>query len=476
MLCLFISESLFPQFPTPNYCHCQLVSSKCKKTFIFVIFIFFSPVVNPYSSTEMSSRTTSDAFFLRPYLTREEYMYWNSHFNHTRPRWECQRCISPPGVTTNMIYQQRNSPASIQNVTADLTSRASESSSGFRAPHNHDFVECFYTQARDTGNAPLRYIPKRSDFIRKGGRKKASYAAHRCQTQALSKRSDSSVKDKRFAENSSSFKRMASSARQVEVYHQNLSQNYFNSAKSCGAQQETTSKSLRTILSEKYLCGDKSFDEIPSIAASKDIPDGKNHKNNARSAPVNCRDSTSTFGLKNKGGKSTNPYLLKRKNTMDTEHDQEYPQRKRVNINDDVRAGLHQVQKVNGTIDLNECFTQYLGGSFPDEENKHAQRQKTSRPQSTEQTEINQAFGIEDTAEMTHVIDESEKTQKVCSKQVEPGKDINKFIGKTTRPVHRKLSNDTGNSTSFGYALDYDCLPKVVGVMSSKPDANLPGF
>ena len=438
--------------------------------------MFFSPVVNPYSSTEMSSHTTSDAFFLRPYLTREEYMYWNSHFNHTRPRWECQRCISPPGVTTNMIYQQRNSPASIQNVTADLTSRASESSSGFRAPHNHDFVECFYTQARDTGNAPLRYIPKRSDFMRKGGRKKASYAAHRCQTQALSKRSDSSVKDKRFAENSSSFKRMASSARQVEVYHQNLSQNYFNSAKSCGAQQETTSKSLRTILSEKYLCGDKSFDEIPSIAAFKDIPDGKNHKNSARSAPVNCRDSTSTFGLKNKGGKSTNPYLLKRKNTMDTEHDQEYPQRKRVNINDDVRAGLHQVQKVNGTIDLNECFTQYLGGSFPDEENKHAQRQKTSRPQSTEQAEINQAFGIEDAAEMTHVIDESEKTQKVCSKQVEPGKDINKFIGKTTRPVHRKLSNDTGNSTSFGYALDYDCLPKVVGVMSSKPDANLPGF
>ena len=151
---------------------------------------------------------------------------------------------------------------------------------------------------------------------------------------------------------------------------------------------------------------------------------------------------------------------------MDTEHDQEYPQRKRV----------HQVQKVNGTIDLNECFTQYLGGSFPDEENKHAQRQKTSRPQSTEQAEINQAFGIEDTAEMTHVIDESEETQKVYNKQVEPDKDINKVIGKTTRPVHRKLSNDTGNSTSFGYALDYDCLPKVVGVMSSKPDATLPGF
>lgn len=360
-----------------------------------------------------------------------------------------------------MIYQQRNFPDSIQNVTTDLTSRAKESSSGFLAHHNHDFAECFCKQARDTGNAPLHYIPKRSDFMRKGGRKKVSCAAHRRQT---------SVNDKSFAEKHCSSKRMVSSANQVEIYHQNLSQNYFNSTKSCGAQQETASKSLRTILSEKYLCGDKSFDEIPSIAASKDIPDGKNHTNNARSAPVTCRDSTSAFGL-NKGEKSTTPYLLKRKNTMDTEHGREYPQRKRVNINDDVRVGLRQVQKLKGTIDLNECFTQYLGGSFPDEENKHAQRPKTSRPQSTEQ-----AFGIEDTTEMTHVVDESEKTQKVYNKQVELGKDINKVFGKATRPVQRKLSNDTGNSTSFGYALDYDCLPKVVGVMSSKPDAIHLGF
>ena len=440
----------------------------------------------------MSSHSTPD--FLRPFLTREEYTYWNSHFNHIKSSCLCPGCTNPRDLRTTMIYEHRNAPVPVPNMT-DITSSAGipnvglpvaakpnlgipvtrrpnsvfsmagRPNSGLSTCHSNGFGGCFCSQTNQTGFVPSHCVLEKSALTNNGGRiQQSNNPDGRCATHVVSKRSASeyNVRSTRFVEKSSPSKRVVPPPSQ-------RSPNCLHSTKTSNVHKEVTSKSLRNRLSEQYLCGDKSFDEIPANLTSKTIPEEKNTK--IRSPPVLC-DSTSSCGLHSEE-KLSDSCPIKRKCTTESEHDH-YSQRKRHQSVDNKVSSLHETQTLNGTIDLNDCWKQFLDGSVP-VSNCGAGR-KTSTGAQLINTEEDQAFGVSSAAEMLRVVEGSDQIPKDRGKSLKPKGVDNEVFTTAMRPVQRKLLNDIGSSPSYGYALDYDSLPKVVGVLSSNLATAVSGF
>lgn len=346
--------------------------------------------------------------------------------------YACPRCTGPRDTTPTVIYQHRTPPASVGNNTG--IQFHGRPKSGIPA-YSNGLDECFFSQP---GCGPMRFVPQTSAPMDLQGRMTAN--SPRCPTNPSSKRSASAYtfRDKEFIDNPvSSLERFIPPASQITVGESQAKRaRTCNSTGTNVAYHESTSKSLRNRISERYLCGDKSFDEMPAARVSTTTGEGKNQK-----SPVVC-DSTSSSGP-HPEVQSTVSCPVKTKSTTESEL-KNYSQRKRgrQTVDNEV-TGFHEPQTSNESIDLNAAWRQYLDGSVPVSGFESGSKSLTgSQP-------IGKVKGqaITDAAKLWN-------------------KTPNEVV-MTAKPVQRKLLKDGGSFVTGGYALDYASLPKIAGVLPS---------
>ena len=397
-------------------------------------FVAFS-VSAPSSAMRRASFNTLDKCFLRPYLTREEYIYWSSHSSLMLASCACSDCTSPRDATAPVFYQHKKPPVSFRNVTG-IPCRGKDKS-GCPIIHSGGFGGCRCGQA---GCGPVAYVPKTPPFSKAKANMGTDYP--KCSSMdAVSMRCNAGYS------NQQTVKAPLSSNRFVPAIKQ-LSNAKANQTNTC---EESASKTLRRI-SEQYLCGDRSFDEVPPIQNSTTNGDETSSKTNFS---VLCY-STNT-DCQHPEGESTASFPVKRKSSADSEpgnYSKNKQQRQAV------YDGVDQNKSQYNTIELNDSWKKYLDCSLPI--NAYESGRKTFKEGQT--IGISQKNGITDTEVMSlamHV----ENHQKI-----EGGKSLERTdeLFKTAKPIPRRLFKDGGmSSVSGGYALDYDCLPKLVDVLPS---------
>ena len=284
-----------------------------------------------------------------------------------------------------------------------------------------------------------------------------------------------------------------------------------SSTKGCGVHQALTPE-LRRRLSERYLCGDKSFEENPATRSST------THHEDLKTGPADpCNPSDTSF---------TSSELVtaddclgkKRKPTSGSENVR-YPKEngKRPRVCDDVEETNGKAQKPNETIDLNDTLTSFLNGLGPRSicRGKNAsvkineshgkcrsrrmkrsrgvsKRRVQGRPAGKNNTGITSDVRCEiDSAKkanyehgvQTHCITQPKIVGTYSLADVEvktrDGKqdlkdgnkpaernDIGDVIN-SEKPVHRGLLTKTKSSLCGSYALDYESLPKLISVLSA---------
>lgn len=284
-----------------------------------------------------------------------------------------------------------------------------------------------------------------------------------------------------------------------------------NSTKGCSVQQALTPE-LRRRLSERYLCGDMSFEENPATLSTS------THHEDLKTGPADPCNPSNTSVTSSELVTADHCPLKKRKPTSGSEN-VSYPKEngKRTRVCDDVEE-TNKAQEPNGTIDLNDTLTNFLNGlslprsicrgknvSFKINESRGKRRLRgmkksrgaskggvQGRPGGKNNTsitsdgrcEINSAkkanyeYGVE-----THCITQPKIVRTFSLADVEVKSrdgelalnDGNKppernHIGdviNAEKPVQRGLLKNTKSSLRGSYALDYESLPKLVSVLSS---------
>lgn len=357
----------------------------------------------------------------------------------------CPNCTIPRETT--VMHQHYKPPVSVRNATG--VPSHGRPKSGFTAVRNNGFGRCFCGQA---GCGPVTFVPETlPSAVAKGKMTSNSPVCH--SRNLVSKRSASgySFKNKEFIKAPSSSAWFVPPDRQMGNDKTNRSLKN-NSTAGNGAYPESTSESLRRI-SERYLCGDKSFDEMPPPHLSSTVCEEKSKKSRS---PVPC-DSTNA-GDQHSKIESTTSLPVKRKSTTEPELDNS-PQSK--HQRQTVDHGMHKAQTQIDTIDLNDTWKRYLGGALPISGYKSGSKIiAEAQPMGK-----GQGDGNTYTTATSRVLQVGERMPKDASKSLERVDEL----FKAAKPIPRKLRKDGGTSSaSDGYALDYDSLPKVVDVLPSK--------
>lgn len=460
----------------------------------------------------------SDDFFLRPFLTREEYSYWNSHFgglssscssSTSSCAWSCA-CVLNTKDNTTLTYQHmkpsvcaRNAPG--QPCTKPLfvdrpVLRIQSTSDGF---------------CSNTGLVTKPSVSEKVASTASCGRMEAN--ALRCNysmSTSSNMKSPSGCtlnKDKGAIESRSFDERSILPPHQTGSSRLKRFSNNGNSTKDCGAHQGLTPE-LRRRLSERYLCGDKSFEENPAALSSP-----TSHEC-VKTRPADlCSPSNTLVTSSGPESVTTDSCPVKRKSTSGSENARDPKENgKRPRACDDVEE-TNKAQAPNETIDLNDTLTSFLDGplsrsicrgksaSFKINESRGkrrsrgmkrsrgvAKRRVQGRPAEKNNTTItsegrceissakktNYQHGVE-----THSITQPKivRTFSLADVAVKSGdgkqalQDGNKpsekkHIGdviNAEKPVHRGLLKNTKSSLCGSYALDYESLPKLISVLSS---------
>lgn len=349
----------------------------------------------------------------------------------------CSGCTSPRDDTSPVFYQHKKPAVPFRNVTG-IPCR-DKAKSDCPTVHGGDFGECLCGQA---GYGPVTYIHKTPP----SSKMKANMGTDHPKCNSLDVVSMRS--NVRYS-NQHSVEAPISSNRFVQAEKQLISAKANRNDNDC---EESASKTLRRI-SEQYLCGDRSFDEIPPVQISTTNGDETSNKTNFS---VLC-DSTNT-GCQHPGRESTASFPVKRKSSADPEpgNCSENKQQRQA-----VYGGIDQDQSQYNTIELNEIWKKYLDCSLPINAYKSGSR-KTSIEGQTKG--FNQKDGTVDTEVMSRAMQVENYNKILGGKSLERTDDL----FKTAKPIPRKLLKDGGmSSVSGGYALDYDCLPKLVDVLPS---------
>lgn len=216
----------------------------------------------------------------------------------------CPNCTIPRETT--VMHQHYKPPVSVRNATG--VPSHGRPKSGFTAVRNNGFGRCFCGQA---GCGPVTFVPETlPSAVAKGKMTSNSPVCH--SRNLVSKRSASgySFKNKEFIKAPSSSAWFVPPDRQMGNDKTNRSLKN-NSTAGNGAYPESTSESLRRI-SERYLCGDKSFDDMPPPHLSSTVCEEKSKKSRS---PVLC-DSTNA-GDQHSKIESTTSLPVKRKSTTE---------------------------------------------------------------------------------------------------------------------------------------------------------------
>ncbi|KAJ7384213.1 hypothetical protein OS493_022841 [Desmophyllum pertusum] len=418
------------------------------------------------STMKMTSLNTSPGFFLRPHLTRED-----TGSLPYAPEMPQDFHLMVENLHVVILQSAAVAPvkasAKIQGCVpkpCDPPKNASSTNSGIR---------------RTKANANGCHYPTNTSPNLKGA-------------------SESIFRDKRCVETSCPA-RSGPPTRCMESNYPSRSPN-----NSTGRHLESGAAELRRMISERYLCGDKSFEESLSALVSP-----TRHENSQTESADLC-DSTGIYGA--------HPELsladscpVKRKSTSElSEHDC-YPQRKRKRqcVGDDVN-GIHDAQASNETIDLNDTLGNFLNSygkdtSFKINASRGTRRSRAmtrsrgmaktrmqgrtawkyistitsgsqcdnnrvKKPGSESFTRamplIDLTDGIADAAVKSRVLQGGDQAPNDENKARVERKDIGEVI-KTAKPVQRMLLKNSRSSLYGSYALDYDSLPKLISVLSS---------
>ena len=459
--------------------------------FLLSISVLFLSTVN------VTRYNAPDAFFLRPHLTREEYAYWNNHLSRLSPSCACSCArASNPKDNTIVTYYHTEPSVCVQNVTV-LPHKTPAFRNG-PVVRGKSASEGFH---RNTGFAPKRPVHEKVVSIASCGGMKADalvYHSSKNTSSNMGNIGECISKDKGFIGTPSSRERSIAILRQTGRSSPKRSPNRRDSTNGHGVHQVLSPESRRRI-SERYLCGDKSFEEIPSAPAST-----TRHEN----VKTGLCDSTRTFGARS-GSVDSRP--VKRKSTSVSEHEE--GNCKRQCLGDD-ELRMNEAEAPNETIDLNDTLKSFLDGphsrdncpgnneSFNIDGSRGMQRSRrvnwsrgmagacvqgrcaaedinsddrceiigvneadyesVSKTITINQPKTALTDGLADVAVKSRSGDKALNYGNKPSERKVSGDVIN-----TAKPVQRKLLKNTKSSLCGSYALDYESLPKLISVLSS---------
>lgn len=459
-------------------------------------------------TVNVASCDASDAFFLRPYLTREEYSYWNSHLSHFSSSCACSCACAPnPKDNTIVTYQYTEPPVGVRNATDSpyIKSLLVDGCPVVRGKSTIGSI-CRKIRPAPKPSVPEKVVSTKNCRIIEANDPVCSHLTNT----SCNKRSTSISKDKGFFETTSLKKKSAPIHSQTESSSSKKSLNSRDSTKK--NHQELSAESRRRI-SEKYLCGDRSFEENPSARVTPTRYD------NVQSGSADqCYSTGTVFGARSDLG-SADSRPGKRKSTSETEHERyRNGDSKRQCLGDDGH-GNNEREAPNETIDLNDTLEIFLSGplardnchdegeSFNNDESRETLRSKeanksggmakTFAPPSSAREDVSPQYsdgGCEVNDNVQKVIYEPNskmpliaQPKKVPSdaladvavesryggqaltdgKSPSERKDIGDIFN-AEKPIQRKLLKSTKSSRLCGsYALDYESLPKLISVLST---------
>lgn len=464
----------------------------------------------------LNLKTTScnmpDDFFLRPFLTREEFSFWNSHFGGLSSScsssasscgWSCACALNTKGNTT-VTYQHMKPSVCARNGTGQPCTKpllgTKSISDGF---------------CSDTGLVTKPSVPKKVASTASCARMEANalgcYYSMSTSSNMKSPSGCTLNKDKGVFNSPSADGRSILPPHQTGSSRLNSFSNNGNSTRGCGVQQPLTPE-LRRRLSERYLCGDMSFEENPVTRSTS------THHEDPKTGSADPCNPSNTSVTSSELVTADHCPLKKRKPTSGSEN-VSYPKEngKRARVCDDVEE-TNKAQEPNETIDLNDTLTNFLNGlslprsicrgknaSFKINESRGKRRSRgmkrsrgvskrcvQGRPAGKNNTsitsdgrcEINSAkkanyeHGVE-----THCITQPKIVRTFSLADVEvksrdgelaltdgnkpPERKHNGDVINAEKPVQRGLLKNTKSFLRGSYALDYESLPKLVSVLSS---------
>ena len=279
-----------------------------------------------------------------------------------------------------------------------------------------------------------------------------------------------------------------------------------NSTKGYGVHQALTPE-LRRRLSERYLCGDKSFEENPAALSSPN----RHECVESRLADLCNASNALVTSLESR---TTDACPVKRKSTSRSENARDPNENgKRQRVCDDAEE-TNKAEAPNKTIDLNDTLSSFLNGPLPRSicRGRHAsfkiiesrgkrrsrgmkrsrevaKRRVLGRPAAKKGTTITSDVRCDintanyEHGDETHIISQPKIVSTfsladvaVKSRDGEHAlNDVNqpskrKHFGdviNAEKPVQRGLLKNTKSSLCGSYALDYKSLPQLVSVLSA---------
>lgn len=486
-----------------------------KRKPLIVLFGWFN--LGASSTMEMTSYNSTDNFFLRPFLTREEYAYWNSHFRR---------------VSSSYSYPKDNTTVTCDESWTSCVSNATgvPCCDGRRPPggpavHGNGFSEnCCSNSRKDEMPCFPEFIPSTTSHKIMNARKcQCPYCTNKrikekvnqndefvenpsfhdhfvpgsnckmCQCPSCTNKGINEMANQynEVDKNPTSIQHFVPRTRQTGD-HLNRSNYCCDTREGRGAHQESTPANLREKMYGKHLCGDITFGENPSLVLTSGH-EGVN-PNNGSGVPF---DSISAHSM-HSGLGSRECCSVKRKSTSPLENDR-YAQRKckKRFIGHDVN-GIHDLKAPREIKDAYKNLKLYQSQPSPissccikdtryqiSESHDIRKSRELTTPPLQDCTEKKTSAITSGTGCLTEtetiIIDLSHESSDTALKKCDPQvddqtpngrnkplerKDIGEVL-KTTKPVQRKLMTSDKTSVSNGCAFDHDSLPKLIGVLPS---------
>lgn len=439
------------------------------------------------SSTEMTHCNTSDAFFLRPFLTREEFAYWNSHFYRVPSSRSVTHASNPKDTTT--VTSDQHMTSCVRNATG-IPCCDGRHTSGVAAVHGccsnarSGEMPCFpeiiassIATSRETMNAKV---------------------PGKCFYSTTTSIKENASLDKGYPGNPSSLEHLVPSTSQAGQTgnHLDISTNCCDTREGYLVQQEAEPTKLKG----RYLYGDESFGKRPPP-----VPSSGHQEVNSKTGSAVLSDSVSAYGVHSELG-STYSFPAKRKSISPSSEHDNFPQRKgkRQCVGDDVN-GIQQNQPPSEIVHRNETWKAYqskppqISGccskdarcKIKESRDMRRSREITVPPvQDCLEQNINATTSgastsgagckpgsntFKETQPITIDLTENNSDAALKSRVPQVGdqipngrnnslerKNIDEVI-KSTKPVQRKLMT---NDRTGGCAFDHDSMPRLIGVLS----------
>ena len=464
----------------------------------------------PSSIAKTTSCSVPGDFFLRPFLTREEFSYWNSHFGGLSSCSSSASCACALNTKDNtaVTYQHMKPSVCARNATGQPCTKPLLGDRSLPPAKSTSDCFCSDTELVNKPSIPEKVASTASCARMEANAPGCYYSmSTRSNIKSLSGCTLNKVNGQGQWSSPSLDGRLILPPRQTGSSHLKSFCNNGKSTKVCGAHQALTPE-LKRRLSERYLCGDKSFEENPATRSTS-----THHDDLKTGPPCNPRYTSVTSS---ELVPTDDCPLKKRKPTSGSENVR-YPKEngKKPRLYDYVEE-TNEAQEPNETIDLNDTLTSFLNRLLPrsicpgkntslkmnESRGKRrsrgmkrsrgvSKRRVQGRPAGKNNTSITSDGRYENNSAKNASYEHEVETQYITQPKIvstfsladvevksREGKqalnDVNKppernRIGNVInaeKPVQRGLVKNTKSSLRGSYALDYESLPKLISVLS----------